>query len=82
MPGEVFPFFPNDLAEPFLYPGVVYVIIVNPIFIAGVVWGIDVDELDLAFVLGEESLEGEEVVPLDDEVFFGGGLCAMGVLRG
>jgi hypothetical protein len=78
MAGEVFPFFANYFSYPFFDFGVIHVIVINPVFIAGIVRGVYVNEFYPAFILGQEGFEGQKVVPVDYKVPGGsGGLFAV-----
>ena len=66
MTGEVFPFFPDNFTEPFFYFRIVDVIIIDPLFIAGIVGWIDVDTFYSAFVFGEERLESIKVIAVNN----------------
>jgi hypothetical protein len=66
--GEVFGLFADDGAEPFSDFGGVDIVVVDPVFVSGVVGGVDVDTFDLAGVVRQECLEGKEVVALDEEI--------------
>jgi hypothetical protein len=72
--GEVGGFVADDLAEPVADEGAV--VVVDPAFVAGVVRRVDVDAFDLARVVGQQGLERDEVVALDDEI------AATGVAEG
>jgi len=56
------------VADPFANGRAVDVIIITPVFVAGVVRGVDADALHLALVVRQQSLERHEVVPFDDQV--------------
>ena len=66
MTGEVFPFFPDNFTEPFFYFRIVDVIIIDPLFITGIVGWIDVDTFYSAFVFREERLESIEVIAVNN----------------
>jgi hypothetical protein len=72
MAGEVFPFLANYFPYPFFDFGVVHVVVINPVFIAGIVRGVNVNEFYPAFILGQEGLEGQKVVSVDYKVPRGG----------
>ena len=82
MAAEILPFLAHHLAKPFLDAGVVDIVVVHPALVAGVVWRIDVDAVDLAFVLREQALEGLQVVAMDDHVAAAGGLLAIALVGG
>jgi hypothetical protein len=69
MAGQVLPLFANYFSYPFFYFRVVYVIIVDPVFITSIIGRVYVNKFDPAFILGQESFEGQEVVAVDYEVF-------------
>lgn len=69
--GKILAFLADDFSYPLFDFGVVYVVIVDPVFVAGVVGRVDVDELYPAFVLREQGLKGEEVVAVDYKISFG-----------
>ena len=51
MAGEVFAFFADDFAKPFLDSWVVDGVVVDPAFVACVIGRIDINAVNLAFVL-------------------------------
>lgn len=59
---------PTDSAEPLFDLRAVDVVVVDPVFVAGVVGRVDIDALDLAGVVREQRLEGFEVVALHEQV--------------
>ena len=65
---EVFALLADDLPEPLPDARVVYVVVVDPSLVAGVVRRIDVDAVNLALVLRQQRLERLEVVAVDDHV--------------
>jgi hypothetical protein len=85
MAGKVFPFLANHFSYPFFDFGVVHVVVINPVFIAGIVRRVYVNEFYPIFILGQEGFECQKVVPVDYEVPGGsGGLFAVfgiGILR-
>ncbi len=50
---ECFSFFTNNFAEPFTNDRMIYIVAVNPLFITGIVWGINIDALHLSGVIGQ-----------------------------
>ena len=58
----------DDFSEPFLHHGGVDVVVIDPVFVTGVVGRVDVDALDFPGIGGQQGLEGDEVVAVDDEV--------------
>jgi hypothetical protein len=73
--GEVFGFWADGFTEPFFDCGAVDVVVINPVFVAGVIGRVDVDAFDFSGVVGQEGFEGEEVVAFDEEVL---GVCLAG----
>lgn len=57
--GQVLRLRPDNLPEPLADFRAVDVVVVDPVFVAGVVRRVDVDALDLARVVREQSLESE-----------------------
>ena len=57
--------------DPLPHQGAVHVVVVEPVLVAGVIWGVDVDALDLASVAGQQGLERVQVVAVDDQVVVG-----------
>jgi len=51
--GEVFGFSAYDVSEPAADFGAVDVVVVDPVFVAGVVGWVDVDAFDLSGVVGQ-----------------------------
>jgi hypothetical protein len=77
MAGKVFPFFANYLSYPFFDFRVVHVVVIDPVFITGIVRGVYINEFYPAFIAGQEGFEGQKVVPVDYKVPGGiGGLFA------
>ena len=68
MAGEVVGFLADGVAEPLTNFGAVDGVIINPALVAGVVWRVDVDALDLPGITRQQRFERDEVVALDDEV--------------
>lgn len=68
MSAEVFRFFTDDLSEPFIDFGVVYVVVIDPAFVAGVIGRVDIDTFDFPFVFGQEGFKGFEIIAVDDFV--------------
>ena len=68
MPREILPFLPHDLAQPALDDRIIHRIIVYPSFIASVIRWIDVDTLHSPLILGEERLQGKQIVPMDHHI--------------
>ena len=68
MPIEGLAFLADDFAEPFADDGAVDVVVVSPALVSRVVRRVNVDALHLAGVVGQQRLEGDEVVALHDEV--------------
>ena len=64
--------------QPRLQQRAVDVVVVDPVFVAGVVGRIDVDALDFASILREECLQCVEVVSVEDEVIVGPSICGGG----
>ncbi len=56
------------LAEPFAYFFIIYVVIIDPVFVASIVGRVYVDALYLAFVVVQESFECFEVIAMNDFV--------------
>ena len=68
MAAEIFCFFADDLFKPFLDTGVIDIVVVDPVLVAGVVRRVDVNALHLAVVIGQECLERFQVVAMNDEI--------------
>ena len=60
--------FADDLTEPFANDGAVYVVVISPTFVAGVVRRVDIDALHLAGVVGQQRFQRDEIVALDDQI--------------
>ena len=71
MPVQRLALFADHRAQPFADLGAVDVVVVGPAFVAGVVWRVDVDALDLARITRQQGLQGQQVVALHDEVAAG-----------
>ena len=65
--------------EPLFHKGAVDFVVVYPVFVAGVVWRVDVDAVYAACVARDEGFEGVEVVAVDDAVVVGGMLGGIGI---
>ena len=65
---EVLALLAHGPVEPLPDAGVVDVVVVDPALVAGVVRRIDVDAVDPTLVLGQQGLQGLEVVAVDDHV--------------
>ena len=68
MPIQRLPFLADDRAEPLADDRAVDVVVVDPPFVAGVVWRVDVNTLYLTEVVRTKGLERFEVVALDKQV--------------
>ena len=68
MSGKIFPFRPDHFTKPFFDLGVIDIVVVDPFFIAGVVWRIDVNTLDLSLIAGEQGFQGFKIVAFDNHV--------------
>ena len=68
MSGQVFGLAADDLPQPSPHLRTVDGVVVDPVFIARVVGGIDVNALDLPGIVGQERLEGEEIVTFDQQI--------------
>lgn len=66
--GEICSEGPNGFPQPFLDGWAVDVVVVDPVFVAGIVGRIDEDAFDSAGVVGEECFEREEVIAFNEEV--------------
>ena len=66
--------------QPRLHQRAIDVVVVDPVFVAGVVGGIDVDALDFAGVFWEECFQCVEVISVEDEVIVGPSICGGGNL--
>jgi hypothetical protein len=78
VPRQILAFLAHDLTQPTLHLWVVYGVVVDPAFVARVVGRINVDAFHPALELGQQALQGFEVVAVDDPVvsrvgFAGGG---------
>ena len=68
MAGEVFSFFADNVAEPLLDFGRVHIIVVDPPFVACVVWRIYVDTLDFARIVRQERFQRHKIVALNKHI--------------
>ncbi len=73
----VFTFLTDRLPDPLFELGLRQVVVVDPAFVPRVVRRIDVDALDSAGVGGEQGLQSDEVVALDNKVAVEPGLLAL-----
>jgi hypothetical protein len=64
--GEVF--FINDLAKPLLHHGAVDVVVVNPLFIPGIVRRVNVDALNFSCISRQKGFESDKVVAVYYEI--------------
>lgn len=69
MAGQVFSFFSHYVAQPFFDLGVIYIVVVDPALIAGIVRRINVDAFDFAFVFGKQRFQGFQIVSMDNHIF-------------
>ena len=58
-------------AEPCLHKWTVYVVVIDPPLIAGIVRRIDVYAIDTVGVAGEQRFESMQVIAVDDEIIVG-----------
>src|SRR3569832_2326866 len=72
VPVEGFTFLADGFSEPLADDWAIDVVVIGPVFVSRVVGRIDVDALHLTGVVRQDRLEGNEVIPLDDEVPFAG----------
>jgi hypothetical protein len=68
MAREVFGLAAYDLAEPFPDFRAVDVIVIDPVLVAGIIRGVNIDALHLPGVIGQQCLKGFEVVALDKQI--------------
>ena len=68
MPGEIFALRADHLPQPFQDTGIVHVVVVDPLLIAGVVRRIDIDALDPALITGQQRFQRVQIIPMDDHV--------------
>jgi hypothetical protein len=60
---------PDGFGEPLLDGGRVYVVVVCPAFVAGVIGRVDVDALHLSAIARKQGAESLQVISFDDEIF-------------
>ena len=68
MAGGVLCFLADRLTDPFLELWLREVVVIDPPLVASVVRGIDVDALDSSRVGRKKGLQGDEVVPFDNQI--------------
>ena len=68
---QIFSLLSDNISEPLLDLGMVHIVVVDPPLVSGVVRGIDIDALDLAFVLRKQALQGLQIVSVDNPVLPG-----------
>ena len=66
--------------EPRLVHWAVHVIVVDPFLVARVIGRVNVDAFYIAGERGQQSLQGEKIIPVDDEVVTQAGRVSQGVL--
>ena len=69
MAGEVLALFAYHFAQPFSDFRVVYIVVVYPALVAGVVGRINVDALHPALIPGQQGLQRVQIIPVDDHIF-------------
>ena len=68
MASQIFAFFPDDISEPFPDLRVIDIVVVDPLFNAGVVWRIDINAINLPFKSGQKGFQGFKIVAFDNHV--------------
>ena len=86
MAGQILALSADHFAQPLFDFGVVYIVVVHPALVAGVVGRIDVDALHPALIPGQQGFEGFQIVPVDNHVLAavtpqGGFSCAFGAIH-
>jgi len=68
MTTQVLILFAHRLIKPLADLGAIYVIVINPAFVAGIVRRIDVDAFHLPGVVWKEIFKGKEIVAFNQEI--------------
>jgi hypothetical protein len=68
MPRKIFSLFANDLAKPFSHLRTVYIVVINPVLIAGIVRRIDINTFDLPGVVREKGFKGEKIIAFHKQI--------------
>ena len=68
MPLQIFVINGCILCEPLLHQRTVHVVVIAPVFVAGVVGRIDIDTLDTVGIAREQRFKSVQVVTVDDKV--------------
>lgn len=81
MAAEVFAFLAYDFAKPPFQFRIADIVVIDPVFVTGIVGRIDVDALDTAFVVGEQGFQGFEIVAVNNAILSTGSVVSECVLR-
>ena len=65
MPRKIFVFCPYNLSKPFEDMGVIYIVIITPLFIACIIRGVNVYTIDSSLIFGQKSFESSKIIPVD-----------------
>ena len=68
MPIQCLAFPAYDLAKPIPDNRAIHVVVINPVFVARIVGRIDIDALHLSGIVGQQRLERDEVIALDNKI--------------
>ena len=68
MTGEILTLSADHLSQPFQDAGIIHVIVVDPLLIAGVVRRIDIDTLDPALIAWQQGFQRVQIIPVDDHI--------------
>ena len=66
MPREIFAFFAHRLSDPLFKLRLREVVVINPVFVAGVIRRINVDAFDPTSMRRQQRFKREQIVALDD----------------
>lgn len=68
MARKVFCLFAYNLTEPRAHFWRGHIVVVYPAFIAGIVWWVDLDTFDLTGIVGQQGLQGFQIIALNQKI--------------
>ena len=68
MPRKIISFFANNLSQPFFNLWIIYIIVVNPSFIACIIRGININALNFPLVHRQECFQRVQIITMNNHV--------------